>query len=155
MSQTVSWRWTSSPDIPYKRGTHPKFQHSTWNRPSQKKSSLPTSNHHLPEAISPSIHGTGISTYIWLIFMVNVSKYTIHGSYGYTNFRSVASLVWPHTNRPMTTRTGPRIALLSNSPCVDQAPQPVAAEKGVLVCYQVARDFRGDRCTFHQVESAP
>ena len=26
----------------------------------------------------------GIFTYIWLIFMVNVGKYTIHGSYGYT-----------------------------------------------------------------------
>ena len=25
----------------------------------------------------------GIFTYIWLIFMVNVGKYTIHGSYGY------------------------------------------------------------------------
>ena len=25
----------------------------------------------------------GIFTYIWLIFMVNVSKYTIHGWYGY------------------------------------------------------------------------
>ena len=30
------------------------------------------------------IHGTnGIFTYIWLIFMVNVGKYTIHGSFGY------------------------------------------------------------------------
>ena len=28
------------------------------------------------------IHGTGIFTYIWLIFMGNVGKYTIHGSYG-------------------------------------------------------------------------
>ena len=25
----------------------------------------------------------GIFSYIWLIFMVNVGKYTIHGSYGY------------------------------------------------------------------------
>ena len=25
----------------------------------------------------------GIFTYIWFIFMVNVAKYTIHGSYGY------------------------------------------------------------------------
>ena len=25
----------------------------------------------------------GISTYIWLMFMVNVGKYTIHGWYGY------------------------------------------------------------------------
>ena len=29
---------------------------------------------------------TGIFTYIWLIFMVNVGKYTIHGSYGYAYF---------------------------------------------------------------------
>ena len=29
------------------------------------------------------IHGNGIFTYIWLIFMVNVGKYTIHGSYGW------------------------------------------------------------------------
>ena len=28
------------------------------------------------------IHGTGIFTYIWLILMVNVGIYTIHGSYG-------------------------------------------------------------------------
>ena len=33
--------------------------------------------------ISQRIHGTGTFTYIWLIFMVNVGKYTIHGSYGY------------------------------------------------------------------------
>ena len=32
---------------------------------------------------SHTIHGTGIFTYIWLIFMVNVGNYTIHGWYGY------------------------------------------------------------------------
>ena len=32
--------------------------------------------------MSHRIHGTGISTYIWMISMVNVGKYTIHGSYG-------------------------------------------------------------------------
>ena len=31
----------------------------------------------------PSMYG--IFTYIWLIFMVDVGKYTIHGCYGYTN----------------------------------------------------------------------
>ena len=31
---------------------------------------------------SHRIHRIGIFTYIWLIFMVNVGKYTIHGSYG-------------------------------------------------------------------------
>ena len=29
-----------------------------------------------------TIHGTGMFTYIWLIFMVNVGRYTIHGCYG-------------------------------------------------------------------------
>ena len=28
------------------------------------------------------IHGTGIFTHIWVVFVVNVGKYTIHGSYG-------------------------------------------------------------------------
>ena len=28
------------------------------------------------------IHGTGVFTYIWLIFMGNIGKYTIHVSYG-------------------------------------------------------------------------
>ena len=32
--------------------------------------------------MNTTIHGTGVFTYIWLIFMVNVGKYTIHGSYG-------------------------------------------------------------------------
>ena len=31
---------------------------------------------------SMGLDGTGIFTYIWLIVMVNVGKYTIHGSYG-------------------------------------------------------------------------
>ena len=30
-----------------------------------------------------------IFTYIWLIFMVNVGKYTIHGWYGYYMFESL------------------------------------------------------------------
>ena len=34
---------------------------------------------------SHRIHGTGIFPYIWLIFMVNEGKYTIHGSYGNYN----------------------------------------------------------------------
>ena len=37
----------------------------------------------------------GISTYIWLIFMVNVGKYTIHGSYGY-----LSKIKWNLTNGP-------------------------------------------------------
>ena len=32
-------------------------------------------------SITHRIHGTGIFTYIWFTFMVNVGKYTIHGSY--------------------------------------------------------------------------
>ena len=31
----------------------------------------------------------GIFTYIWLIFMVNVGKYTIHGSYGIVNLEII------------------------------------------------------------------
>ena len=42
---------------------------------------------------SHRIHGTGIFTYIWLIFMVHVGKYTIHGSYG------IQKQVLPSTNR--------------------------------------------------------
>ena len=33
-------------------------------------------------SITHRIHGTGIFTYIWLISMVNVGKYIIHGWYG-------------------------------------------------------------------------
>ena len=35
-------------------------------------------NKPLQHTISHTIHGTGIFTYIWLIYMVNVGKYTIH-----------------------------------------------------------------------------
>ena len=37
----------------------------------------------------------GIFTYIWFIFMVNVGKYTIHGSYGdykFTRFEKVLTV---------------------------------------------------------------
>ena len=37
---------------------------------------------HLQIVITHRMHGTGIFTYIWLISMVNVGKYTIHGWYG-------------------------------------------------------------------------
>ena len=47
----------------------------------------------------PSMYG--ISTYIWLIFMVNVGKYTIHGCYGvwiaacqYKAVRDEISVFW-------------------------------------------------------------
>ena len=39
-------------------------------------------NKYLSGTTTHTIHGTGIFTYIWLIFMVNVGKYTIHGWYG-------------------------------------------------------------------------
>ena len=35
-----------------------------------------------PSTVAPIGSMYGIFTYIWLIFMVNVGKYTIHGSYG-------------------------------------------------------------------------
>ena len=43
----------------------------------------------LKYSISHRIHGTGISTYIWLILMVNVGKYTIHTSYGFLRRRTL------------------------------------------------------------------
>ena len=42
--------------------------------------------------VSHRIHVYGIFTYIWLIFMVNVGKYTIHWAYGYGRFVSLVSL---------------------------------------------------------------
>ena len=36
----------------------------------------------------------GIFTYIWLIFMVNVGKYTIHGSYGIGTLYFVLQYPW-------------------------------------------------------------
>ena len=33
----------------------------------------------------------GIFTYIWLIFMVNVGKYTIHGWYGYIELKIITT----------------------------------------------------------------
>ena len=40
--------------------------------------------HHIQSSPIGSMYGVYIYiyTYIWLIFMVNVGKYTIHGSYG-------------------------------------------------------------------------
>ena len=40
----------------------------------------------------------GISTYIWLIFMVNVGKYTIQGSSG--NIRNVRGGLWNRSCNP-------------------------------------------------------
>ena len=39
--------------------------------------------------LTHSIHGAGIFTYIWLILMVNVGKYTIHGSYGFCHLKQL------------------------------------------------------------------
>ena len=43
--------------------------------------------------LSHANHGIGIFTYIWLIFIANVEKYTIHGWYGFEGFFVVAFLV--------------------------------------------------------------
>ena len=42
---------------------------------------------------SHSIHGIGISTYIWLILMVNVGEYTMHGWYGIGIIRKYLQLI--------------------------------------------------------------
>ena len=43
---------------------------------------------HISYIYIPCNHGTGIFTYIWLRFMVNLGKYTIHGFCGYV-------VTWP------------------------------------------------------------
>jgi len=40
-----------------------------------------------------TIHATGIFTYIWLIFTVNVGKDTIHGWYGQQNSESTKVVI--------------------------------------------------------------
>ncbi len=40
----------------------------------------------------------GISTYIWFIFMVNVGKYSIHGSYGLNNNINICPSQISHMN---------------------------------------------------------
>ena len=47
----------------------------------------------------------GIYTYIWLILMVNVGKYTIHGSSGnYTSFDENSLLLLNNKNTPIGAR---------------------------------------------------
>ena len=43
-----------------------------------------------------TIHATGIFTYIWLIFMVNVGKYTIHGWYIWTTKQWINTSCYPN-----------------------------------------------------------
>ena len=40
---------------------------------------------HCPTYHAQMLHGAGIFTYIWAIFVVNVGKYSIHGAYGMAN----------------------------------------------------------------------
>ena len=40
-----------------------------------------------PSSESQMLHGAGIFTYIWVIFGVNVCKYSIHGASGYYRFK--------------------------------------------------------------------
>ena len=51
--------------------------------------------------LSLRIHGNGIFTYIWLLFMRNIGKYTIHGSYGYKIYLNSSQ-----TNKQKQLRTG-------------------------------------------------
>ena len=44
----------------------------------------------------------GIFTYIWLIFMVNVGKYTIHGSYGSGKIKNARYLSLTPRKSPLT-----------------------------------------------------
>ena len=57
-----------------------------------------------------------IFTYIWLIFMVNVGKYPIHGSYGYYIFTKYVSFKYLTMPAPLSVwgykryQTAPQIA---------------------------------------------
>ena len=58
-------------------------------------------------SLTHTIHGTGIFTYIWLIFMVNVAKYTIHGCYcmGYNKFYKLwVAIFWSFLQTAACTR---------------------------------------------------
>ena len=59
--------------------------------------------------ISPKLYPTGstygIFTYIWLISMVNVGKYTIHGSYGYVVFGHTLCCIAPEVRGPNRPRS--------------------------------------------------
>ena len=46
------------------------------------KSRYPNTRVKIAQQLSPIGSMYGIYTYIWLIFMVNVAKYTIHGYHG-------------------------------------------------------------------------
>ena len=43
----------------------------------------------------------------WLIFMVNLGKYTIHGCYGICSLMGPKSLLWAHFFKPSYYRYGP------------------------------------------------
>ena len=46
----------------------------------------------------------------WLIFMVNVGRYTIHGCYGICSLMGPKSLLWAHFFKPSYYRYGPEYA---------------------------------------------
>ena len=67
---------------------HLKEKTHWWDERTQKKETIQILSSNLRKCciltVSHRIHGTGIFIYIQLMLMVNVGKYTIHGSYGYT-----------------------------------------------------------------------
>ena len=81
----------------------------------------------------------GIFTYIWLIFMVNVGQYTIHGSYGY----------WLNSNNfsdkthPRCRQEPPRCALVHDgSFCQDTHER----WQGLLALRRLAMDLNSAAC---------
>ena len=56
----------------------------------------------------------GIFTYIWLMFMVNVGKYTIHGSYGL--YRTISSRRSENFS-PQTQKSTSKMQQLAQSNC--------------------------------------
>ena len=91
------YRQLPSPKTPRKVPPRsPAILHSIlWEVPMRKSISMARTAHGGPQQIrhkiqgllaSHRIQGTGIFTYIcFIFFMVNVGKYTIHGSYGCLN----------------------------------------------------------------------
>ena len=92
------WCWILEVNLLFANRINPAWKmFSGGHQPKQWTLSLreiPQIYHRLASSLMPSnmdnlmtpasshrIHGTGIFTYIWLIFMGNVGKYTIHGSY--------------------------------------------------------------------------
>ena len=90
----------------------------------------------------------GIYTYIWLIFMVNVGKYTIHGSYGYVHpylekiilvFTKIFQMGWNHQLENVH-RVGQFFF------CVSKSPSPNTPSIVFFMCYLPTKLVDVNKC---------